>query len=116
MQHEFESVFRKWAERPSGTRADDAGRAVVAGIAEGEQRFRLTPALTTLAAASLVLIAAAASFVHSLPPTGSAHGGEPVAGGAPVVSRAPVPARDADVVLWLDDGTPVYVFLPDATR
>ena len=26
---------------------------------------------------------------------------------------SPVPARDADVLLWLDDGTPVSVFLPD---
>jgi hypothetical protein len=85
---------------------------------------RLSPAWATLFAAFLVLVAGTASFIRSLPPaaTGPKPGvatglGVPnaaAAQGAPLKTGGPtmVPARDADVVLWLDEGTPVYVFLP----
>jgi len=93
---------------------------------------RLTPAWATVVAAGLVLVAGTAAFIRSLPPvaTGLNPGvgtglGVPSAAaalGAPLKTGVAtglktggptmVPARDADVVLWLDEGTPVYVFLP----
>jgi len=85
----------------SGLRASDSGR-----------RVRLSPAWATVVAAALALAAGTVSFIRSLPPvaglrTGVATG---LKTGGP--TGAIVPARDADVVLWLDEGTPVYVFLP----
>jgi len=122
-QNEFDTAFQRWAARPPATSAPDAARAVVERLqAEGgrleaesrreavggrRQARRLSPALATLAAAILLLVAGTASFIHSLPsvspPPAIGNTGRPTT----------VPARDADVVLWLDDGTPVYVFLPD---
>ncbi len=125
MDSDFEDVFRKWAERPVATSGADAARTIVAVIS-GENRgsrkpaagrsFRLTPAMTTLGAAALILIAAAASFVRSLPPAGFDEARVAAPGVSSPGSRGPVPAREADVVLWLDDGTPVYVFLPDSAK
>jgi hypothetical protein len=125
--HDFDDVFCNWAGRPPATSATDAARAVVARLqAAGGRRqaaVRLSPAWATLLAAVLLLVAGTASFIRSLPPvaglrTGVATGlGVPNAAaalGAPLKTGGPtmVPARDADVVLWLDEGTPVYVFLP----
>jgi hypothetical protein len=127
--HDFDDALRRWADRPPATSAADAARAVVARLqAEGGRRDgapdqipvgqgfslagRLSPAWATCAAAIIVLLAGTASFIRSLPPvatgpgTGVATG--PKAGGP----TGMVPPRDADIVLWLDDGTPVYVFLP----
>ena len=128
--HDFDDVFRKWAGRPPATSATDAARAVVARLQAaggrreaapapfdgrmsdfGRRPVRLSPAWATLHAAVLVLVAGTASFIRSLPPvaTGLKTG---VATGLKTGGPTMVPARDADVVLWLDDGTPVYVFLP----
>jgi hypothetical protein len=126
---DFDEALRRWAGRPPATSATDAARAVVARLqAAGDRRrfVRLSPAWATLLAAVLVLVAGTASFIRSLPPvatglkTGVATGlgvpnaaaalGAPLKTGGP--TRSVVPARDADVVLWLDDGTPVHVFLP----
>jgi hypothetical protein len=132
---DFDEALRRWAGRPPATSATDAARAVVARLqaAGGRQGFsfadrrrfvRLSPAWATLLAAVLVLVAGTAWFIRSLPPvatglkTGVATGlGVPNAAaalGAPLKTGGPtmVPARDADVVLWLDEGTPVHVFLP----
>ena len=110
--------------------------------AGGLGKPRLSPAWATLVAAVLVLVAGTVSFIHwfganglrgtrarlhpnaaaalgtpglpatgpprRLPPWGPAVGTPPTGG----PTTFAVPARDADVVLWLDDGTPVYVFLP----
>jgi len=127
----FDEAFREWAERPPATSASDAARAVVARLqaAGGLGKPRLSPAWATLVAAVLVLVAGTVSFIHwfganglrgtraRLHPNAAAALGTP---GLPATAAAPtggpttfaVPARDADVVLWLDDGTPVYVFLP----
>ncbi len=110
-QHEFDDAFRRWADRPTDTSAAGAARAIVARLTatEGKRRARwlLSPARATLVAAVIVLVVGTASFIRTLPrllPT-------PAAGNA--VLPASVPARDADVLLWLDEGTPVSVFLPD---
>jgi hypothetical protein len=69
----------------------------------GRRPVRLSPAWATVVAAGLVLVAGTAAFIRSLPS---------VATGLKTGGPTMVPARDADVVLWLDEGTPVYVFLP----
>lgn len=82
------------------------------------RRLRLSPAWATLAAATLLLVAGTASFIRSLPARSDAPGDRAgdrrprASARGPLGPLASVPARDADVVLWLDDGTPVYVFLP----
>jgi hypothetical protein len=112
--HDFDDVFCNWAGRPPATSATDAARAVVARLqAAGGRRqaaVRLSPAWATLLAAVLLLVAGTASFIRSLPPVAGLRTG--VATGLKTGGPTMVPARDADVVLWLDEGTPVYVFLP----
>ncbi len=109
---QFDDAFRRWASRPTSTGAPDAARAVLSRMspAEGTRRTararRLSPAWATLAIAVVGLAAGTASFIRSLPPAVQPRP-------AVAVPATPVPAREADVVLWLDDGTPVYVFLPD---
>jgi len=109
-QHHFDAAFRRWAERPPATSAPDAAGAVIERLqAEGGRwrAARLSPASATLAAALLLLVAGTASFILSLPSVSL-----PPATGSEARPTT-VPAREADVILWLDDGTPVYVFLPD---
>jgi hypothetical protein len=106
---DFDAVFRRWAAGRLNTTPADAARAVVDRIASSVQAAspvrRVTPARVVVAVAATVLVAATITFVGSLPtvPTGSRRIDAP---------HAPVPARDADLVVWLDDATPVYVFLP----
>ncbi len=109
-QHHFDDAFREWASRPPVVGGADAAHLVVARLAAGGGRrraVRLSPARATVAVVILLLVAGTASFIHSLPSVSRT----PAPGA--VTRPTAVPARDVDVVLWLDDGTPVYVFLPD---
>lgn len=127
---DFDERLRRWAARPPATQASQAANTVVERISMPEAgtansvvrwlhrafrcrnalRVRLSPALATVLAASVLIIAGTASFIRTLPPVRVDSGSRSVASGG---QRVPVPARDADVILWLDAATPVYVFLPD---
>jgi len=113
-EHDFDDAFRRWAWRPLATSGADAARAVVEHVAaKGRRRFdlaghRLSAARATLALAIVAIVAGTATFIRSLPPAAPV---SVMANPAPHASA--VPAREADIVLWLDAETPVYVFLPD---
>jgi hypothetical protein len=67
----------------------------------------LSPAWATLASAAIVIASATAWVVRAPAPS------PPL---ATVASRLPAPSADSDVVvLWLDDQTPVHVFLSEAS-
>jgi hypothetical protein len=132
-EDDFDEALRRWAGRPPVTSGTDAARAVVERLAaEREQPSvgqgfpstrwrrkpsagslragslagqRLSPAWATLALAIVAILAGTTSFIRSLPP---------VARTRNVVTppAGTVPARDADLILWLDEETPVSVFLP----
>jgi hypothetical protein len=119
--HDFDEAFRRWAARPPVTSSGNAARAAVVRLqAEGgsrsagqglslagRRRRGLSPAWVTLVVTLIVLVAGTASFIRTLPSV------SPIPARENAARPSPVPAREADVLLWLDDGTPVYVFLPD---
>lgn len=109
-EHNFDDAFRKWASRQTPTGPPDAARAVVEQMSV-EQGFslagrRLSPAWATLALAIVAIVGGTASFIRSLP--------APETRTSALTAAYPttVPARGADLILWLDDDTTVYVFLP----
>ena len=112
----FEKEFRRWATRPPTKPAHLAARDVVARVtADAPSRprssfFALTPMRGVMAAASLALAVAATTYV--LRP-GVPHRAGDLGGVDALIVSAPPP--DADMVVLLDDGTPVHVFLPGST-
>ncbi len=102
----FDAGFRRWAERlPTTTGAEAASRL----FEEGARRRapRLSPGWVTVASAAVLIVAAVGAVLRTPAPTG---------GPARVESRLAAPSPDSDVVvLWLDDQTPVHVFLTEAS-
>ncbi len=101
----FDEAFRRWAARPVTSSAERAAKLFTAR----DQRYglRLSPAWATLAAAALVIVSATAWMIGTRSPAPRADS---------IASRLAAPSADSDiVVLWLDDQTPVHVFLTDAS-
>ncbi len=102
----FDEAFRRWAARPVPSGAEAAAKL----FAPRERRsggWRLSPAWATLAAAALVIASAATWQIRTRAPLQTVRS----AG-----SRLAAPSADSDiVVVWLDDQTPVHVFLTEAS-
>ncbi|MGE5360703.1 MAG: hypothetical protein ACM3NQ_16930 [Bacteroidales bacterium] len=102
----FDEAFRQWAERPvtSGT---EAAATLFTRRERRSGRLPLSPAWATLVAAALV-IASATTWVIGT--------GGPGPRIESIDSRLAAPSDDSDiVVVWLDDQTPVHVFLTEAS-
>ncbi len=103
---QFEDAFRRWAARPITSGAEAAAK-VFAPRERRPRGLRLSPAWATLAAAALVITSVATWLVETRVPVPRVDS---------VGSRLAAPAPDSDVVvLWLDDQTPVHVFLTEAS-
>lgn len=103
----FDEAFRRWAARPVTSGAEAAARLFET---PGHRPVRrgLSPAWATLAAAALVIAGATTWVIRTGGPTPRV---EPR-----LASRLATPSADSDVVvMWLDDQTPVHVFLTDAS-
>ncbi len=102
----FDESFRAWAARPTDVEAE----TVVARLAESEttsRPVRLRPAWATLAVALVAFVTGAVWWTRSLPP-------EPPV--RPVAVEAIQSPGDSDiVVVWVDEQTPVQVFLTEAS-
>lgn len=103
----FDDAFRGWALRPTGIDVRRLVSAVRDRDRAPELRVRLRPVWAALAAVALML-ASGASFWPRTP--------APREAPLPLHATGPtVPSPESDVVVvWIDDETPVYMFLNDA--
>jgi len=103
----FNDAFQAWASRPAGV---DVGRLVSAarGLDHAPTLgVRLRPVWATLAALALVLASGASWWSRTQAPRETP---PPLHATGPIV---PSPESDV-VVVWIDDDTPVHLFLNDA--
>jgi hypothetical protein len=104
----FEEAFRRWAERPPHTPADEASRRVIARLPQhrGERWLSGSRLHFATAAAGLALLL---GFGWSLLPKTQE---EPLQ--EREVALPPLP--DDVVLLWLDNETPLYLTIAPSTR
>jgi hypothetical protein len=105
----FDDAFRAWASRPAGV---DVRRLVSAVRGQDHAPalgIRLRPVWATLAAVAFVLASGASWWSRTQAPRETP---PPLHATGPIV---PSPESDV-VVVWIDDETPVYMFLNDATE
>lgn len=103
-QRRFDHAFEAWGRRPPRTPAEEAAARVVAALPRRRSVWVGTPFRVAAAAASLLLVIAAAWIALQPVP--------------PEASEVDVPPLDEGVVLlWLDDQTPLYLTVaPPATK
>jgi hypothetical protein len=102
----FDESFRAWAARPTDVDAE----TVVTRLVEAEmdsRPVRLKPAWATLAVALVAFVTGAVWWTRSLPPTPR---GRPA-----TVEAIQAPADSDIVVVWVDEQTPIQVFLTEAS-
>ncbi len=100
--NEFEERFRRWAQRPPETSPEEAARQVVGRLPARRATFRPWHGLAAAAVLALVVV----SWLLLGP------GGNP--GQTPPILKTEVaesahPADSDEVLLWLDESTPLYM-------
>jgi hypothetical protein len=95
----FEQAFRAWAERPTRLSPEQASHAVVE--AARQRRRRGTARRTLLAAAALGAVALTLGI--------QSDGRQPAPTPPPAVRLEPAPLDAGQVLIWLDQETPLYM-------
>jgi hypothetical protein len=100
-EEEFENAWKSWAQLPPRQSPAEAASRV-RSLIEQRRRRRQPPWL--FAAAAAVIVATAALTVHWVrlsPPT--------IPSPAPAVSQAAPQMGEGQVLMWIDDKTPLYM-------
>jgi hypothetical protein len=93
----FAGAWNQWLQRPLKKQPEQAAREVLLRL---EQRRRTRPSLWMPIAAALALAVGGSLVWRSLHPRSAP---------APVVTQAPSRLGQDEVLMWLDDRTPLYM-------
>lgn len=99
---DFEERFRRWAQRPPDTPPEEAARRVVDRLPAQGATFRPWHGLAAAAVLALVVT----SWLL-LGPGGTPTPTPPI--GETAVAESAHPADSDEVLLWLDESTPLYM-------
>mgnify|MGYP001031048983 CR=1 FL=1 len=96
----FEEAWRRWLDRPPRRSGRDAALRLVAAVEARRRRYRIW--FPSAAAAALILVVAITAIVFR-PPR------ETRPPGAVIETGQPLPLGRGEVLIWLDEDTPLYM-------
>ncbi len=101
----FEEAWQEWVQRPPETSAAAGAERVAAAVRASRRRRRPRWIMATAAAAALLVAGFTAHFVlrGPTPPVPT------------VMAPAAVPLGAGEVLIWLDDDTPLYMTFQEPT-